>query len=41
MKRLFIPLIAVLLVACGGGDYEEPDKTTEPVNCQAQPELCR
>lgn len=44
-----IALVLVLLSACGGGDDDECDpdtdphcrKTTEPVDCRANPEKCQ
>ena len=36
-------LLAALLAlgACGGGDVEDDTRTTQPVPCTTQPELCR
>ena len=37
-------LLALLLCACGGGDFDEPETTRagiQPVDCQATPEACR
>lgn len=36
----FITLLCALS-GCGGGDEEEDQKDTQPVDCKAQPELCR
>ena len=36
MKAL---LLVLLLAACGGKDY--PPATTEPVDCKANPALCK
>lgn len=33
MKVIAGLLLMITLTACGGGD-EEPDQTTQPINCQ-------
>lgn len=39
-----IAAVAILLTACGGGDYEPEDDAVppqRPVDCQAAPAVCR
>lgn len=39
-----IATVALLLTACGGGDYEPEDDSVppqRPVNCQPAPAICR
>lgn len=37
-----LALILGLLAACGGGDCDDDaDKSTQPPDCKAHPELCR
>lgn len=45
-QHFFAAVLVTLLTACGGGDCDtgpecEPDKGTQPVNCQQHPELCQ
>ena len=39
----FLLLVAVLAVlsGCGGGDPEEDQRTTMPVDCKVKPEACK
>lgn len=40
MKFLVLLLVS-LLTACGGGDYEDDEKSAGKPDCEARPELCR
>ncbi len=44
MKHLILAALVAILTACGGGG-EDPDDghvpTPGPVNCQANPAICR
>ena len=33
--------LALLLTACGGGDWEDDTKDAGPVNCAVTPEQCK
>ena len=41
-RRFVLAAVLALLVGCGGGSDDDEDLTgTQPVNCQARPEVCR
>lgn len=40
MKRFILTVAAVLLTACGGGDWVATDAGLQPVDCKARPEVC-
>lgn len=42
MKKTIIMVLSLMLMACGGGDWEneELNKGTNPVDCKAEPQQC-
>lgn len=40
-KTLLALILAALLTACGGGDYEEEPIDSPPAQCKDRPELCK
>jgi hypothetical protein len=40
LRLLAIPLLALFLAACGGGEWEETDAGLIPVDCKTEPKRC-
>ena len=40
-KLITALILAALLTACGGGDYEEEPVTPPPAQCKDRPEVCK
>lgn len=40
LKKFFVGLLALALIACGGGDDEDDRVYVDPPKCKEDPRLC-